>query len=518
MATTDSATFAHDSSGTPEKRVQSRVLLAAILGAGLVFLDSSVANVALPAIQAELGLTTAAQQWVASAYLLSLSVLLLVGGRLADLFGRKRLFVIGLGAYAAIATSAALAPSGGFLIAARALQGVAGALLVPTTLALINANFPASERGRAIGTWAAWSGITTILGPVLGGLAIDYLSWRFAFLITPLLAVVALVSARPVPESVDEDADHRLDYAGVLLVVAAVGGVVFALIQGPVVGFGNSAVIVPGLVGIVLLAAFAWWETRIDNPVMPYAMFANRNLAVANLVTLFVYAGLYGVSFYITLYVQTALGVSATLAGSVFIPITILLFFLSPIAGRLNDRFGPRWLMFAGPLLASVGIGIAGLTGPGEVWTLLVPGVVVFGIGLGFTVAPVTATAIGSAPERFSGVASGFNNAVSRVAGLLAIALMGVVVVQLWQASLDARTVPGTAAGSALGSVADTAFVSPDTRGLPAEEAREVARLAAVAAEDAFRNGMLLAAALVAAGGVTSAIGIRGGGIDRDDG
>ena len=487
-----------------------RVMVVTVLGAGIVFLDTSVANVALPAIQRDLGISTALQQWVASGYLLTLSVLLLVGGRLADVFGRRFAFITGLAAYSALALVAGLAPTGLVLVGARIAQGVAGALLVPTTLAIINATFPSNERGAAIGTWAAWSGITTILGPVLGGLVIDNFTWRYAFFISPVVAVAALILARGVPESRDESAVRSIDYGGALLVCAALGGIVFALIQGPVAGWGAPEVVWAAVLGTALLPVLVLYERTRDHPIVPLGMFANRNLAVANVATFFVYAGLYGTFFYVSLYAQTALGASATIAGALFVPITVLLFFLSPYAGRLNDRYGPRWLMCFGPLGAAAGLVIAAMTGFGQLWTVLVPGIIVFGIGLGFTVAPVTATAIGSAEERYSGAASGFNNAVSRIAGLLAIAIMGVVVVQLWQAGLAASATDATAPVRAtLESVSDQAFVTPDTSDLAAEEAAGVIAATAEASRTSFRNGMLLAALLVALGGLISAIWLR---------
>lgn len=491
-------------------RVKRRVLVVTILGAGIVFLDSSIATVALPAIQRDLGVPTTLLQWVASGYLLTLSVLLLIGGRLADLYGRRRMFLIGLASYATLAALAGLAPSGLTLTAIRAIQGIAGALLVPTTLALINAVFPAEERGRAIGIWAGWSGITTILGPVAGGFVIDSLSWRYAFFIAPAIALAALALSRPVPESSDPAASRSIDFVGVLLSCIAFGGLVFALIQGPIAGWSAPEVVGAAVLGGLTVPLFVLWERRTAHPMLPFEMFANRNLTAANAVTLFVYAGLYGTFFYVALYVQTALGASATIAGSTFVPITLLLFFLSPYAGRLNDRYGPRWLMSFGPLVAAAGLAVASLTGPGQLWSVLMPGIVVFGIGLGFTVAPLTATAIGSAEERFSGVASGFNNAVSRIAGLLAIALMGIIVVQLWQAGISAEAARAPeAVADSLEAVSVQAFVLPDTGGLTGAEAAESTARALEVARRSFRNGMLLAAALVAIGGVLAAALIR---------
>jgi EmrB/QacA subfamily drug resistance transporter len=498
----------------PTAAVKRRVLLVAVLGATIVFLDSSIATLALPAIQRDLGLSTAMQQWVASAYLLTLSVLLLVGGRLSDLFGRRRMFLTGLAAYAVLATLAGLSPNGGVLIAVRAVQGVAGAMLVPTTLALINATFPPNERGVAIGRWAAYSGVATILGPFLGGLVIEHASWRLAFLFTPAIAIVALLLGRAMPESRDETATRHIDALGVALLVLGVGGPVLALIQGPVAGWGSPIVWGGAVLGVVFLPLFVLWERRATEPMLPLEMFADRDLSAANAVTLFVYAGLYGSQFYVSLYLQSALGISPAYAGAVFVPSVVLLFLLSPYAGRLNDRFGPRWLMTFGPLVGALGIAVAGFTRSGQVLTVLIPGLLLFGVGLGFTVTPVTATAIGAAEERFSGAASGFNNAVSRVAGLLAIAVMGVIVVQLWQSGLAATAATAApAVRASLSAVRDRAFVRPAATGMPAAEAAQARTLALDASAAAFRDGMLLASALVALGGVTSALFVRGKGV-----
>ncbi len=510
METMTPTTEKPDSAPSFDAATKRRTLIAMIIGAGLVFLDTSLVGLALPSIQREFHVSTATQQWVASSYLLTLSALMLAGGRLSDLVGRRRQFRVGAAAYAVLATAAALSPNAYVLIGLRAAQGVAGALLVPTTLAIINATFPVDERGKAIGTWAAWSGIATVLGPVTGGIIIDHASWRFALLITPVLAVIAWLLARRVPESRDTTADPRIDFVGIALIVAPFGGIVFALIQGPVSGWMNPLIVGSFVVGVLLLPLFAWWERRAPSPVIPAGMFSNRNLAVANVVTFFIYAGLYGQFFYIPLYVQSALGGSATVAGTLFIPITLLLFFLSPYAGRLYDRYGSRWLMFGGALTAAAGIVLASFTGPGQLFTVLVPGVMLFGLGLGFIVTPVTATAIGSAEERYSGVASGFNNAVARVAGLVAIALMGVIVVQLWQSGIS-HIATGASADvlAALDPVRDKAFNMPRGTGPASAEA---SRLAIVAAKTAFRSGMWLAAGLVAFGGIVSAVGIRGKG------
>lgn len=518
--TATSVISASSSSEVPTSAIDERTkrltLVAMVICSALVFLDSTVVNLALPAIQRDFGISTAAQQWVASSYLLTLSALLLAGGRLGDLWGRRRLLRVGTAAYAVIAIAAALSPNAPVLTLLRGAQGVAGALLVPTSLAIINAVFPPKERGRAIGQWAAWSGIATVLGPILGGAIIDHASWRIAFLITPVAAVATWVLSAGVPESCDQTSEQHIDVAGIVLAALSLGGIIFALIEGPITAWDRPAVLLSAGLGVLLLPLFLWREATAAVPVMPFGLFADRDLSVANITTFFVYAGLYGQFFYIPIYLQTALRASATVSGVIFLPITLLLFFLSPLAGRLHDRYGPRWLLCFGPLIAASGIAIAAFAGPGQLWTVLMPGILVFGVGMGFTVTPVTATAIGAAEERYAGVASGFNNAVSRVAGLVAIALMGAVVVELWHAGIDAAARGASPEVlKALASVRDQAFVLP--RAVGAGSAETIAR-ATDAARLAFRNGMLVAAALVAVGGVVSAVGIRGrGDAGRED-
>lgn len=490
---------------------QLRTLVATVAGSGIVFLDSSLANVALPAIQRDLHMTTAQQQWVASAYLLTLSTLLLVGGRLADIHGRRRAFLAGLVAYAVFAVAAALAPGATTLVIARALQGVAGALLVPTSLALVNASFPREMRGRAIGTWSAWSGIATVAGPIAGGLLIDVVVWRVAFLLAPVFAAMAMAAGLALSESRDDLAPRRIDLPGAGLIVVAVGGPVFALIQGPVGGWSSPAVLAGLGAGALAWPAFVRRERTAAAPMVPPELFANRDVTAANVATLFIYAALYGSFFYLILYVQSALGVSAAMAGAAFVPITLLLFVLSPRAGRLNDRHGPRLLMTLGPLGISAGFAIMCFTGPGQVFTIMLPGILVLGVGLGFTVAPLTTTAIGSAEERYSGVASGVNNAVSRIAALIAIAVLGLAVVAVWRYELaegSTRARLGPEGRTALSAVRDTAFVLPPPDGAEAEKARTVAL---GAAQKAFRFGMLLAAALSASGAAVSGVFIGAG-------
>jgi EmrB/QacA subfamily drug resistance transporter len=495
------------------RTMQRGTLVATILGAGTVFLDSSIVSVALPAMQRELEMTLGQQQWIASSYLLLLSSFLMIGGRLSDLFGRRRMFSLGLLAYAALSLTVALAPSAGWVIGARAAQGLAGAGLVPCTLAIVSATFPRSERGKAIGTWSAWSGISTILGPVVGGVLIDNLSWRFAFVLSPMLALVALATAlRYVPESRDEEASGRVDLLGAALAAVALGGPVYALIEAPNAGWTALRVLVPAIAGLLALAAFFWWERRAPEPMVPLEIFENRNLAVANVATLFIYAALGGAFFYVVLYVQSALGLSATVSGAVFIPVTLMLFFLSRYAGRLSDDYGPRWLMTLGPMGAAAGFVILAFVNAETLWVALAAGVVVFGLGIGFTVAPLTSTAVGSAEERYAGLASGVNNAVSRVAGLIAIAVLGLAISTAWQASLHdalASRDAGDPVAEAVLAVEDRAFVQADTAGLSAEAAEAATGITLEAARTAHAWGMGLAALLAALGGLASFLGVR---------
>lgn len=489
-------------------------LVATILGSTVVFLDATVVNVALPAISDDLGAGLAGQQWVVEAYMLTMVSLLLVGGSLGDRFGRRRVYLIGLLAFGATSALCALAPSDEALIAARALQGVAGALLVPGSLALIAAAFEGEERGAAVGSWTAWTGIATVIGPAGGGALIGVLSWRAIFWVNlPLVALTVALVLRGVRESRDPDAPRGVDALGIALSAAGLGGPVFALIEQPRLGWGDPAVWAPLAAGVACFALFIVHEGRSRRPMMDLALFRIRNFAVANLTTLAAYAGLIGGLFFVTLYLQQVVGYTALEAGLATTPISLLLFALSPRFGRLASGTGPRLPMTAGPIVAGLGL-LLMLRIDAEAGYVLdvLPGVVVFGLGLAATVAPLTATVLDSVEERRVGIASGVNNGVSRVAGLLAIAVLGAVISAQFGASLDGRP-GGEPAGPAAQRAIDEAkakpLAVPAADGLPPGEARQVRAAAREASTSAFHLGLAIAAALMIAGGVAAGLGIE---------
>ncbi len=459
-------------------RQQRLTLVATILGSTVVFLDSTVVNVALPAIAEGLDSDLAGQQWVVEAYMLTLVSLLLVGGSLGDQFGRRRVFVVGLVGFGITSILCAVAPTVGFLVGARALQGVAGALLVPGSLAIVAATFEGAARGRAVGIWTAWTGIATVIGPAAGGALIGFSSWRAIFWVNiPLIAATVALTLRSVEESRDPDAFRGIDWAGIALSAAGLGGPVVALVEQPSRGWGDPLVWLPLIAGIACLLLFVVHEARARQPMLDLSLFGVRNFAVANLTTLAAYGGLIGGLFFLGLYLQQVAGYSALEAGLATTPISVLLFALSPRFGRVASGSGPRAPMSAGPIVAGLGLLLLLMVGPdadflGEV----LPGVLVFGLGLSATVAPLTATVLDSVEERHVGIASGVNNGISRVAGLLAIAVLGAVI--------SARF----------------AAIAGDVDGGP------LTAEAAAASTSAFHLGIAIAAALMILGGVVSAL------------
>jgi EmrB/QacA subfamily drug resistance transporter len=411
--------------GTHAKRL---ALVACILGSGIAFLDSTIVNVALPAIQRDLGGGLAAQQWIVDAYLLTLGSLLLVGGSLGDILGERRVFAAGVGAFGACSALCAAAPDAPVLIAARGLQGIAGALLTPAALAVIVRTFPPAERGRAIGTWTAWSGIAIVIGPLAGGELLAAASWRWIFLVNvPLAAVTVALVLAAVPQA--RGGGGRLDLRGAALCVGGLGGSVFALIEQRRLGWASPGIFLPLVGGVALLAAFVWWERRAPAPMLPLRLFARRNFAVANVETFAVYAGLSTLSFFLVLFLQQLNGWSPLRAGAALLPVTILMFLLSRLTGGLAARIGPRLFMGGGPLLGGLALLWLVRLRPGlDYLTDLLPALVLFGVGLSLTVAPLTATVLADAGETDAGIASGTNTAVARIAGLLGIALVGLAV------------------------------------------------------------------------------------------
>jgi EmrB/QacA subfamily drug resistance transporter len=403
------------------------VLAATVLGSGMAFLDGTVVNVALPAIGRDLDAGLSGLQWTLDAYLLTLGALLLLGGALGDRYGRRRLFEVGLVAFTGASVLCGFAPTWGALVAARAVQGVGGALLVPGSLALLSASFAPEDRGRAVGAWSGLAGAFSAIGPFLGGWLVDAVSWRLVFLINLPVAVVTIWVVRAhVPESRDPGAmaGGRLDLAGAATATVGLAGVVFALIEGTDRG-ASLLVICSAIVGVAALVAFPLIERHRAEPLVPLELFRSRQFSGANATTFAVYGAFAGALFLFVVQLQQGLGYSALEAGSAMLPVTLLLLVLSAPAGRLGQRLGPRMPMTVGPLVAGAGLFLLSRVGSGTSYpTGILPAVVVFGVGLALTVAPLTAAVMASVEERHLGVGSGVNNAVARVAGLLSVALL----------------------------------------------------------------------------------------------
>jgi EmrB/QacA subfamily drug resistance transporter len=444
------------------------IILAAVLGSGMASLDATVVNIALPTLGEDLGVGFAGLQWVVSAYSLTLASLILLGGSLGDRFGRRRIFIVGTIWFAAASAACALAPSIELLVAARALQGVGGALLTPGSLAIIQASFVESDRGTAIGTWSGLGGVATAAGPFLGGYLVQGPGWRWVFLINlPVSIVVALVAQRHVPESYDPHAPSHLDLPGASLCALGLGATTYALISA---GSGWSTALVLMLVaGVLLLAGFVVNELRSPNPMVPPAVFRNRQFSAANAETFLVYAALGGVFFFLVIGLQVVAGFSPILSGAALLPATFVMLVLSPRAGALNSRIGPRLPMSLGPIVAAFGTLLLTRIGPGASYLVdVVPGVLFLGLGLSLTVAPLTTTVLGAASAEHAGVASAINNAVARAAGLVAVAVLPLI-----------------------------AGISGDDYQHPLEFA------------SGFRIAMMVCSALLVAGGITGALTIR---------
>ncbi len=447
------------------------VLLATILGSGLAQLDGTVVNVALPRIGENLDAGLTSLQWTINAYTLTLSGLLLLGGSLGDRLGRRRIFVLGVVWFALASAGCAVAPTAGVLIAMRALQGVGSALLTPGSLAILEAVFRREDRAEAVGAWSGLGGIATAIGPVLGGVLVGVApwGWRLVFLINlPLAVLVVVVAQRHVPETRDEQASGRLDVRGAALAALGLAGVIYALIEGPARHWPTS-IVVSGIAGVLLLVAFLVNEQRRPDPMMPLSLFRSRQFSASNLVTLLVYAALAGALFLLPVQLQVVSGFSPLAAGSSLLPVTLVMLLLSARAGRLATRIGPRWPMTVGPIVAGCGLALLARIGAHSSYlTTVLPAILVFALGLSFTVAPLTATVLAAAPERQVGVASAVNNDIARTAGLFAVAVLPAI------------------AGITQQTYADPAQLS-----------------------DGFQRAVLIAAALCALGGVLAALTIR---------
>jgi EmrB/QacA subfamily drug resistance transporter len=401
------------------------VIAAAVLGSGVAFLDSTVVNAALPAIAADLHADLGDLQWVLTGYLLTLGSLLVLGGSLGDRYGRRKIFQIGVLAFALTSLLCAVAPDTGFLVAARCVQGVAAALVVPNSLAIVSASFATEDRGRAIGAWSGLGAIASAIGPFVGGYLIDSVSWRWVFVINlPVAAVAAWIAWKHVPESRDEHASTRLDVAGSVLLTTGLAGLVYALIEGPGNGWKRGSVAL-GVIGVLALVAFVMVEARKRNPMIPLAIFRSEQFSGANAVTFAVYAAFGAVTFLLVVHLQTDLGYSALEAGASLVPLTACMFLLSARAGALAQRIGPRIPMTVGPLVVALGMMLLARVDPGTTyWETVFPALVVLGLGLSLTVAPLTATVLGAVDDSHAGIASAINNSVARIAGLLAVAVL----------------------------------------------------------------------------------------------
>jgi EmrB/QacA subfamily drug resistance transporter len=410
-------------------RSQRLTLVAAILGSAVATIDSTIVNVALPAIERDLGGGLSGEQWVSNAYLLTLGSLILIGGSLGDIYGERRVFAIGVAAFGVLSIACAAAPTIGFLIAARALQGAAGALVTPSSLAIIVGAFPPKERGAAIGSWTAWGAIAVIIGPLAGGLIVDHASWRWIFALNAPIIVVTLVLVLVAVPASTGTRTRSVDVLGAGLCALGLGGVVFALIEEPRYGWGSPVIFVPLIGGIVAFAAFLLHERRTPEPMLKLELFSRRNFAVGNAETLAMYAGLSILFFYLVIFLQQVAGYSALKSGLVTLPVTLVTFALSRRFGALADRYGPRLFMGVGPLVSAAGVFLLMRVGMHVSYVRdLLPSLVIFGLGLSITVAPLTATVLADADESDAGIASAVNNAVARVAGLVGVSLIGVVV------------------------------------------------------------------------------------------
>ena len=451
-------------------RTQQTTLAVAILGSGIATIDGSIVNVALPAIEEDLGGGLSSQQWVSNAYLLTLGSLILIGGSIGDIYGERRVFATGLTAFGVFSLACALAPTIELLIGARALQGAAAALMVPSSLAIIVAAFAPEERGAAIGAWTAWGAITAIIGPLAGGVIVDQASWRWIFALNVPLVLATLGLVLAAVSGAGRTGTRRVDFLGAALCAAGLAGIVFALIEQPHYGWRSPVILVPLVGGMVALASFLAYERRAAEPMLPLELFSRRNFAVGNAETLAMYGGLAILFFFLTIFLQQVAGYTALESGLTIVPVTLVMFVFSRRFGRLADRLGPRVFMGTGPIVATCGILLLLRTGlETDYLTDLLPALLVFALGLSMTVAPLVATVLADADESDAGIASAINNAIARVAGLVGVSVVGVVVAE---------------------TLVDDTFAA-NTQSL-----------------HAFHEAVLICAGLVAAGGILGAIGV----------
>lgn len=473
----------------------------------LVLVVSILASfVALPAIQRELGGGLSAQQWIVDAYLLTLGSCILIAGSLSDLLGRKRILTLGLLGFGIASLLCAVAPSSTALIIFRALQGIAGALLVPSSLAIIISTFSGPAQGKAVGTWTAWTGISFLIGPLLGGFLVDSASWRWIFAINVLPIVITLYLLKGV-QAGKETQKAKVDIIGAALCALGLGGTVYALIEQPHYGWGSPLIYLPLLGGALLLLVFLAYENKIAQPMLPLSLFRNHNFSVGNVATLGIYAGLSIATFLIVLFLQQVSHYSALASGMALLPVTLIMFVLSPRFGALAGKYGPRFFMGFGPILAGGGfLLMLRMTAHVNYFSQLLPAVLLFGIGLSVTVAPLTAAILGDVPQAQAGIASAVNNAIARIAGLVAIAAVGALVAIQFGNSLQA-TMAGRVPASSLEKAKQTSLVITPPAPYQGDAAFKQAMTRA--SVSAYRLGIEVTAGLVIAGGLISLIGIR---------
>jgi len=493
------------------------ILAATILASSMAFIDGTALNTAIAALQAGLQASGADLLWVINAYLLMLAALILVGGSLGDRLGRKRVFMTGISLFMLASLASGLAPNVGWMIGARVAQGIGGALMIPGSLSLLTSSVAPNRRGRAIGTWSAATTLVTVIGPILGGTFADAGFWRGVFLINIPLGIAALVVLYlKVPESRDESVRGSIDFLGAALVTVGLAGLTYGFISAPDDGFGDPRVYLALLVGVIGLAAFGIVEARREHPMMPLQLFKSPTFTGANLLTLFLYAGLSVGFFFLALNLVQVQGYTKTQAGLATLPFALLLTVLSRFAGGFMDRNGARLPLIVGPSLAGLGffyMAFAGVTrGPVDYWTAFMPGVILFGTGMGFTVAPLSTSVMGSVASHYSGVASGINNAVSRTAGVLAIAIVGSVALIAFAGALDSRTAGlglSVQAHSALLAEAGKLGEASVPEGVPPQQADAVAGSIKQSFVDAFRLVMFICAGLAWASAIAAAIFIE---------
>jgi EmrB/QacA subfamily drug resistance transporter len=488
--------------------VKPWVLAVTILASSIAYIDESVVNVALPAIETDLHTSVVVIQWLVNAYTLCLSAFLLAGGSAGDLFGRRRIFVVGIAIFAVMSVWCGLSPDIFQLILARGIQGAGAALLIPCSLAIIGATFEETERGKAIGTWAGFSALAGAAGPLLGGWIVDHFTWRWIFLINPALALPAIwIALNKVPESLDAQAKGGIDWRGSLLALVSLGSLAFGLMSAPVFGWGSPVVVGALLVGVLFLAAFIWEEARSPAPMLPLGLFRSRTFRAVNLLTLLLYAGLGGAFFFLPFALIQVGGFSAVLAGAAFLPFTIIMATLSRWGGGLLDRFGAKGPLVIGPAIAALGFALlAWPIGGGSYWAFLGP-IAILGFGMVIAVAPLTATVISAVPGHETGVAAGINNAVASVANLLAVAVLGALALGLYDRGLDRQLAGKSIPSEVVRAVSDARgqfVIAPALEKVQSNDRQLAESIIRDSLAKSIRSVMLICAALALAGATSS--------------